>query len=246
MAIVLEHINFKKDDVVIFNDLNLEIKYNKIIGLYGDKSSDFINFLKDKDFNTGKIIDDDYYLNNVIYINEYNDFVTNNVKDELYIKFNYNETTENEIIKVLKKFDLDNNFLERSINTLSSFEKKLLNLIILMFDKSKIIILNNLFDGIDYKNKSLFIRLLKNIKKNYNKTIIIFDRDMDTINNLVDYMLIIDTNLVLINKIDDIFDNEDINKVDVNCPNLIKIKKLLKNKGINIDDINNINDLLRK
>lgn len=246
MGIRLENINYKKDDGIIFKDLNIAIPYNKIIGLYGDKLDDFIEFLIHQEFNTGKIIDDEYYLKKVKLIDNYNGFITNFVKDELYINIKYNLKNEEEIEKILNKFSLNKDFLSRSINTLSNFEKKLLHVIISMFNNKKIIIFKDLFNGLDYHNKSLFVRLLKNIKKNFNKIIFIFDNDMDTIDNLVDRLLIVDSNLVLIDKIEDIFNNDDINKVKIEWPNFIKIKKILKDKGINIENVNNINDLIGK
>ena len=244
MGIKFEHINYKKDDNIIFDNLNLLIPYNKIIGLYGNELDDFINLLITKEFNIGKLVDDDFYLNNVYFVDNYDLLVTNNVK--LYIKLDYNEKLENKIIEVLEKFDLDYNFFNRSISSLSNFENKLLHLIISMYDKNKVIIYKDLFNGIDYRNKSLFIRLIKNIKKNYKKLIFICDNDMDTINNLVDYLLIIDSNLIEFDNIDNIFNNNNIQNIDIEIPNIIKVKNILREKGIDTENIKNINDLLRK
>lgn len=244
MAIKLENINYKLDDKVIFKDLNLVIPYNKIIGMYGNKIDEFKDFLQDKNFNTGKIVDDDYYLKNVSII-DYDNFFTNYVKDELSLRIKFANELE-DISDILDKFSIDETFLEKTISSLSSFEKKLLLVIISMFDQNKVIVFYHLFNGLDYHNKSLLVRVLKNIKKHYGKIIFIYDYDMDTINNLVDKILIIDDELVLLDNIEDVFSHEKIDKIDIETPNFIKINKMLKEKGVNIENINSINDLLRK
>lgn len=246
MGIRLENIKLKKEDNLIFENLNIIIPYKKIIGLFGDKKEEFVHLLKTKDFNTGKLIDDEDYLDNILLIDTYDDFITNYVLDELTIKINYSKKMNSELEKILNKIGLDINYLNKSITKLSNLEKKVLQIIIAMYNDSKTIIFNNLFNGISYRNKGLFIKLLKIIKKTFNKTIIVSDNDMDSINNLVDYMLIVDSNLVVIDNNENIYNNENIDKVNIELPNLIKIKNILKNKGIDVENIKNINDLLRK
>lgn len=246
MGIKIENINLKKDDKFIFENLTVTIPYKKIIGLCGNKKDEFINLLKTKDFNTGKLLDDDDFLINMLVVDNYDDFVTNYILDELVIKINYDNEKQIEIEDILRKFDLDNTYINQNINNSSILERKLLKIIIAMYSSSKTIVFIDLFDGIGYRNKMLLIKLLKKIKKNYNKTIIICDNDMDCIENLVDYLLIVDSNLVVIDHIDDIFNNENIDKVDIEYPNLIKIKKILEKKGKDTKDIKSISDLLRK
>lgn len=245
MGIKLENINFKKEEKIIFDNLSVTIPYKKIIGLCGDKKEEFIKLLKTKEFNTGKLLDDNDYLINVLVIDNCDNFVTNYILDELVVRIDYDDKMENEISDILKNFDLDINWINKNINYSSILERKILQVLISMYSENKTIIFVDLFDGISYHNKNLFIKLLKKIKKMYNKTIIICDRDMDCIENLVDYLLIVDTNLIVIDHIDDIFKNENIDKVDMEYPNLIKIKKLLESKGIDTKNIKNINDLLR-
>jgi len=246
MGIKIENINLKKDDQFVFENLTVTIPYKKIIGLCGNKKDEFIELLKSKDFNTGKLLDDDDFLVNMLVIDNYDDFITNYILDELVIKINYDNDKQKEIEDILGKFDLDSTYINQNINNSSILERKLLKVIIAMYSNSKTIVFIDLFDGIGYRNKMLLIKLLKKIKRNYNKTIIICDNDMDCIENLVDYLLIVDSNLVVIDHIEDIFNNENIDKVDIEYPNLIKIKKILEKKGMDTTNIKSISDLLRK
>ena len=86
MGIKLEKIKLKKDDKVVFQNLDLTIPYKKIIGLFGDKKDDFVELLMTKDFNTGKLLDDDNYLDDVLLIDDYDEFVTYFPKYALIIK----------------------------------------------------------------------------------------------------------------------------------------------------------------
>lgn len=246
MGIKLEKIKLKKDDKVVFENLDLTIPYKKIIGLFGDKKDDFVELLMTKDFNTGKLLDDDYYLDDVLLIDDYDEFVTNYMLDELTIKIDLNDEIRKEIEAILNKFGLDMDYFNKDINKSSILERKLLQILIAMYSSNKTVIFIDLFNGIAYRYKSLFIRLIKKMKKKYNKTIIICDEDMDSIYNLVDYLIVVDSSLVLIDNIDNIFDNENIDKVNIECPNLIRIKRILDKNGLDTKNIKSISDLLRK
>ena len=244
MEMKLVDVNVKECDKLIFDNLNLDIPCKKIIGLYGNNYQYFINLLMKKEVDGGKIIDSGY-LEYVSILNDYDHFVTNVVADEFYIHFDYSEKIE-EIVTILSKCDLDRNFLNRNISTLSSCEKKLIKLIILMFDRNKTIIVCDLFNGLDFRNKKFFSSLLKTIKRKYDKHIFIHDSDMDMISTLIDQMLIVDSNLVMIGQLEDVFDKEDIRNIQIEYPNFIKLKKMILDKGIDMSKIRNINDLVKE
>lgn len=243
MAIKLERINYKDDSNIIFKDLNINIPYNKIIGLYGDFYQYFVSLLKNKEFNTGKITDDSFYLDNVLQV-EFDSFITNYVNDELYLRLDYNEEIENKVLSILKMFGYNKDFLNNKISLLSSSDKKLLWLIIISFDNNKVLILEDLFSGVDYYHKSLFIKLIKSIKRNSKKLIFIKDNDINTISNIVDSLLIVDSHLIMLDECDNIFNNENISNVEIRMPDFIKLKHLLIKKGVDVENIKTINDLL--
>lgn len=245
MEIKLENINIKINENYIFNNINLSIPTKKIIGIYGNHYIDFINLLKNKELETGNIIDNGI-LDNMLIIDDYDSFITNIVLDELYLNIPYNQAIEKEIIEILKRFNLELNFLNRAINTLSNTEKKIIKLIIAMFSTSKTIFIFNLFNGLDYHLKKEFIKLIKLTKNKYYKTIFINDSNMDTIYKLLDKLLIVDTNLVAIDNLEKIFMMEEVKQTAIEYPNFIKIKLMLLDKGINIKNIKNINDLIKE
>lgn len=238
MEIKLINISLKKEDNIIFDKLNMKINKERIIGIYGNKYKDFINIIVSKDFNYGKI-DDDLVLEKVYKLDNYDKFYTSFVYDELFINIDYKQY-ENDILNILEKFDLNRDFLKRNITTLSNFEKKIIKLIIAIFSTSKSLVICDLFKGIDFSNKKIFFKLIKNLK-NASKTIFIYD-DIDTLYQLVDDLIIVDNDINIIDKIDDIFDKEEIDS-KIELPSFIQLKKLLKEKGI---IINNTKDFIKE
>lgn len=245
MEIKLENIKVKVNDNYLFNDMNLLIPTKKVIALYGDNYFHFINLLKNKEIESGNIIDHGL-LDNILVINDYETFITNLVLDELYLNLSYNQDIEKEIVNILKRFNLEINFLNRSINTLSRTEKKIVKLIITLFSNSNTIIFLNLLNGLDYHLKKEFVKIIKLMKNKYAKTIFINDNDVDTIYKLVDKLLIIDHNLLALDNFEKVLMMEEIKKVKISYPNFFKIKLILLEKGIDIKNCKNSNDLIKE
>ena len=114
-----------------------------------------------------------------------------------------------------------------------------------MFSTSKMIILNNFFNGLDYKNKKIFMKLIKSLKR-LNKTILIYDHDIDLIYDLVDYLLIADSKLVVIEKIKDVFNLDDVKNSSIKHPNIVILKNIIKDREISLNDFDNINDFIKE
>lgn len=244
MEIKLQNINLKKGDQNVFDDLNLVIPCKKIIILDGNRVNNFVSLIKDKNFNSGRLIDDNNDLAQVHIVDGDNQFITNVVFDELYLNLKYTDKLKREIVKILDNFVLDFNFFNRQISTLSTLEEKLLRLIIANFSSAKTIVLLNIFDGLDFRHKKLFIKFIKSMK--HNKTIFIFDKDIDTLYNLGDYLLVTDDNLNMIEHINKAFKLEELSKVSIRYPNIILFKNKLLEKGLEVDNLDNINDLIRE
>ena len=112
----------------------------------------------------------------------------------------------------------------------------------------QIIILDSPNIYLDLKNINNFLKIIRTIKRRYNKTIIIFSQDSNFVHGIADYLFIIDNNNIIAegNKYI-IFNNEELLKNNkIKIPNIIEFEKLiLKSKNINLKRRDNINDLIK-
>lgn len=206
------------------------IDSNKIIGFMGNN---YLNYMK-------KIND-----NNTYFINKEYEFYTNSVDSEIsiYIKDNNNFNNIKDII--LREFGLDNIFLNKRINALSSGEKHLLKYLIAFIINKKIIIIDEPFLDIDYSLKKKISSLLQRIIYDTNKTIIIGSVNSDIIYELCDNVLLLDNTYYYGSKID-VFTNKDLlNIYQIDTPEIVKFINLIKEKNVLIDYSYDIRDLIK-
>ena len=111
-----------------------------------------------------------------------------------------------------------------------------------------IIVLDEPTKGLDHKSVRNIERLIKNLKNNFNKTVIVISRDVEFINRVSDQVVIMNEGKILIsgNKYD-VFKNIDLlEKYDLSIPNTIKFSTIVLNKkNIKIGYRDEINDLLK-
>lgn len=152
------------------------------------------------------------------------------------------------ILNSLKIVGLDESYLRRSIRTLSTTEKKLLQLAIGLLSNPEILILDNFFRNIDLKLEKKLIMLFQRLKDNYNKTIILLNNDLDKVYKYSDYFIIIKNNSILlegnfkgiVSKIKLLKDN------NIYIPDMLEFTYLVREKKkVNIDYYKDIRDLIK-
>ena len=179
-------------------------------------------------------------INNILY---------KTVKKELSYAFEQsNHRNPNKIVDSLKIVGLDNTYLNKKISDLSSSELYLIRLASILLINPKILILESPNIYLDYKHYLNFLKIIRTIKRRYNKTIIIFSNDSDFIHSIADYIFVINEKGILEqgNKYE-IFTNEKLlKKCQISMPKIILFEKKVFNKiGINIGYRDNINDLIK-
>ena len=113
---------------IVINDTKFKVNKPLIIGVVGN----YLSFLSDLSEykNVGYIKKNEYYFTNYVY-------------DELLLSLNKYEKDLNDadkrIKKVLKVFDLDEDFLDREISSLSKGEKRILSYLRVFIYNPKII-----------------------------------------------------------------------------------------------------------
>lgn len=196
---------------------DLNIDSNTIIGVMGKYYEKFLKSLNGNDV---------YYVDkNVI--------VSNKKVSEVI-----GENTD-----ILKEFNLDNSFLNKSISLLSHSEQKLLKYILLVLNDEKIIVIDEPFMDLDYENKKMIILLLNKLKKN--KTIIIGSNDSNIIYSICKKVLFINNSEYYYGSTDDFSDKDLLKKYHIVMPDLVKFIELAKAKGKAIKYSKDIRDLIK-
>ena len=213
---------------------------NKIIGIIGNSGSGKSSFI------------------NKIELNKKNGIVNTDivkcdiVKDQIeyYVReYNYRlkelQDRENEIITML---EIDEDILDKSIYSISESELyKVLIASIMLYNPDNIIFDEVLF-SLDNRSKTKLLKLLMKLKKFYNKTVIIICPNIDDIYEFIDNIMIIDEGKILLygNKYEIYNNNYNlIDEKNIRIPTIVKFIKKVRDKGINIDNVDTINELIK-
>ena len=255
----IEFIDYKYNE----NELSFTIKNKEINGILGKDYHDLVNVIKlRKDYhgtvnvNGEKLTKED----NIKYIKkigivplelEYNSFCETVYDLMIYEIKRKNirlKNSEKKIKDSLIIVGLEENYLERKLTTLSSSEKKIVQLAIALISNPEVIVIEDIFKYLDKNWEKKIIMLLQKIKEQYSKTIILAS---DTSEEIYKYT----TNLI-------IFKNgkilatgntyEIMQRVDFLKKNRISIPKIVeftylakKKKNIKIDYHKDVRDIIK-
>ncbi len=175
-----------------------------------------------------------------------------NVKDQIeyYVReYNYRlkelQDRENEIITML---EINNELLDKSVYSISESELyKVMIASIMLYNPDNLIFDEVLF-SLDYKSKTKILKLLMKLKKFFNKTIIIICPNIDDIYEFIDDIMIIDEGKILLsgNKYEIYSDNYDlIKEKNIRIPTIVEFINKMKEEGIKLDNVDNINELIK-
>lgn len=248
MGIVLEDVCYYEQ----IKNVSLKIDDKKIYGILGTTGSGKSILA---DLISGGIIPNsgDVHLNGkigMVYQNISDQFFYDKIKDEFI--FNLKVNGCHNIIKkmddAIKMVGFNNNVLNKTIYELSHSEQKRISLALVLATNPDIIILDDIFFGLDGKTCDNIIRIIRLLKVRYGKSIVIVSRDSDLIYSICDSVsLINDGSLLGFQDKYSIF--EDISllgKCGLSIPRLIDFSNtLMKEKGIDLGYRNDINDLAK-
>ncbi len=208
------------------NEFNIKLESNIINGIITNK-----DILSNMDKKNISFIEKEYY------------FETNKVLYEMMLY--YNKDNFNDVINMLlNRFNLDKDFINLKINDLSNGNKKILKYLLMILDNKKIMIIDEPFQDLDYRNKKLIISILNEIIRSNNKTIIIKSIDSNVIYSLCKKVLII-KNDYLYDNINILEDRSILNKYEIEEPLIVKFVNYAKDKKILIDYSKDIRDLIK-
>ena len=222
-------------------EIDINIKENTITGIITDTKEDVIESIKRTSIQKIGIIEEDY-LSSDFLIKVYEWMYYEIRRKRLIIK-----NPKKKINDSLKIVGLDDTYLNRNINSLSSSEKILIILAISLLSNPDIIILDDLFKYFDKTNEKRLIILLERIKEDYNKTIILMNDDNEILYKYTKYLIIKKNNLFIDGETNKLFQRVDfLHKNNIKVPEIIELTHLIKKKKkVKLEYHKDVRDILK-
>ncbi len=172
---------------------------------------------------------------------------TNNTNYSIITDYKFNGTVSEYLNSPkaessLKMVLLDESYIDKKANDLSIGELKKVSLAKALIDAKDYLVLDYFDKNFNHKEIDYFIRLMKRMTSDYQKTVILFTNDITVLWNNIKELLIVDEYSV-INTIPKEKYFEFIDKA--NEPEIIRFIKLMKELGLNIENYKNTQDLLK-
>lgn len=159
-----------------------------------------------------------------------------------------NKNIKNKVIKALKMVGLDETYVNRSPFSLNGGEKRRVAIASVLISNPKLLIMDEPTIGLDNNSKKRLMKLLRNLKTKYLKTIIIVTHDVDMLYEIVDNVIVLN-NGKLVKEGDKLTVFSNVNELDNNntpVPNVIRTEKIIYDKtGIDLGYQPNLNALIR-
>ena len=243
--------------------LNLTIKDKEINGIYGHHLDDIIEILRLKEDYIGQIIINNKeitkeeifnYKKKIEVVEEYFSLSLQGQKVEeimvMKIKKNkvYPKNLPKKLLDSMKIVGLDQELLKRSIYTLSSSEKKLIQLVLSLLSNPDVIILKEPFMRLDIINSKKMIMILKKIRDQFHKTVVIVSNDEEILYKYTDNLIIFKNDKIVAedNTIDLFKRVEFLKKHKVAIPQIVNFTYLARRyKNVKIDYHKDIRDIIK-
>lgn len=250
------------------DNINLKLEKNKIHGIIGPIGSGKSTLLELMNGITkpqqGEITIGKYHLNNNLNFNKFRydvglvyqfpeqQFFCSTVAEEISFAQKVfeprNKNIKSKVIKALKIVGLNESYLKRNPFNLNGGEKRKVAIASVLISNPKVLILDEPTIGLDNKSRNSLIRLLKNLKEKYDKTIILVTHDVDLLYELVDNVVVLNNgNIIKEGTKEEVFsDVEFLDKNNTPVPSIVRFERIVYDKyKIDLGMVYNVNDLVR-
>ena len=184
-----------------------------------------------------------------VYQNPYDMFFNKTVYDELVFgmkEFKYRiETLKKRVVEALELVGLSEEYLDKNPRQLSLVDARRLSLACILIYNPKVIILDEMTNGLSYPEKRDLVRLLKKLKNEYKKTIIILSKDTSFCYEVTDYVYLMYLTKIVKEGKKNLLEEYDLESINLNTPQIISFVNECKKKGHDINYYNNIHDLIK-
>lgn len=234
----------------ILKDLNIDILDGFIYGIIGNSESGKTSFLelinKTKPITKGEII---LNTKKIAFVNYKEDFLMDTIEKELKeVLVEKNIKNNSLILKSLNMVGLNKYYLALNTNKISLSEKRLLSISKALITSPKVLLLDDITSGLDRNSKKELLRLLKDINKKYNVTILIASNDINFINLISTHLIVLDNGKVIVEGLKENVFNKDalLNKRKINLPDILEfINKVEDENKIKLGIYDDVKDLIK-
>lgn len=235
--IKVRNLTFKYNDKKIFDNLNLDIYEGSFITIFGRNASGKTTLAKlliglyrgEGYINIDGYLLGDYFKDKIgrnfsFCLDEKNPFDI--VSDSLAFSLESLQYTKKEIEILIKKYSQIfkiENILDKLIDEISTSDKIKVNIASLLIHKPKIILLDNVLCKLNYNDKKLVIKILKDFQKENKLTIILITNDIqDTL--LSDRIIVLDNGKILLDDTPkNIYQDDTVEKMEFELPFIVKL-----------------------
>ncbi len=258
MEIVFDDVSYKD-----FKNLSFTLKNRTINGINLDNSQDIFTLLKGKEKFLGSI-----YFGNVLLSDNTKDeyrnlisFVPKNFSNQVfldtveeYIAFTIKyrkikvKNQRKTVISLLEHIGLNESYLDKNIEELSSSEQKLIQVIVSLLSRPKVVVLEEVFSNFDLKFEKKLMRFFNYLIDNENITIVLISRDAEMLYKNSKHVVLIKNGEVLSEgESVDVYKNvELLLDNDFEVPEIVLFTyKVQKQKNINLSYHKDIRDLIK-
>jgi len=187
-----------------------------------------------------------------VFQNAEESFIFGTIREELVFglkKYDYKVDVINKRIEdALKMVGLPLEYLDRSPFELSSGEKELLSLAVILSLNPKLIIIDDPTIYLDNKREEYLIKLLKKLKNSYNKTIIIFSSDIEFVLKVTDNYLLLKNGKISSKGTSKelLMASDKIKRAGIEVPKIIDfVSSVNKKKNIQLDYTFDVKELMK-
>lgn len=263
MEITLKNIGYRYKNKKLLDRINLKIQDNHITGITGEYKTLLCELMDAiKMPTTGSIMIGEYPLCintlkvirkevSLIHQNYQEQFFTDSVQEEMLFlisRLNYKpKDVQKKMEQALLLVGLETKYLLRKISTLSTGEKKLLQVAISLIYNPSIIIFDEPFVELDYYHMKKLTNLIKMLKDKYHKTVIISSNNGNLLYELTDDVVILKKgHIVAADKTKIVYQNIDLlEREEIEIPDLVMFTMLAKKKKIKLSYHRDIRDLIK-
>lgn len=255
----IEFIDYKYNE----NAFNFIIKHHEINGILGRKYENLIDILKIKKNYDGLI-----KINGNIIEKEAIQLINKKVgivKKEFDYKFFQNtvydlmdyeikrkniklKNREKKIYDSLLIVGLDESYLTRQINTLSTSEVKIVQLAVTLLSNPEVLIIDDIFKFLDKVWEKKIIMLLQKIKEQYNKTIVLASEDSEALYKYTTNLIVFKNDkIIATGNTEEIMQRVDFFKKNrISIPKIVEFTYLAKKiKNVKIDYHKDVRDIIK-
>lgn len=254
------NLSYKYKERKLINNISFSVDSNYITSIMGHNKTLLLEILDlTKKYQGDIYVNDNLVKNNnmkeyqrkISLVSQKNSFYMSSVYEEMKFIMEYYtyevRDLKKRMLDSLKMVGLPSSFLMRKIKTLSNSEKILVKVACSFITNPDVILLDEVFLGLDNSSKLNILKICRKLQEKKNKIIIIASNDVDFIYQYTDKVLILQDGLILdYNNTSDVFQNTLFlknNSLDV--PYLVQFSKLAKDKKVKLSYHKDILDLIK-